>query len=73
MTEKDHTPDGGAANEAEGAKPVRRSRGGNRRASSPAPSNTVPVKAKEDDPRVWGDEPEDRESWLREQRPPHWG
>ncbi|MER1997021.1 MAG: hypothetical protein ABTA24_11070 [Arthrobacter sp.] len=33
----------------------------------------LPRTAAEDDPRVWGDTPEDTSAWLREQRPPHWG
>ncbi len=33
----------------------------------------VPVTAGEDDPRSWGDTPDDHDAWLREQRPPHWG
>lgn len=35
----------------------------------------VPKKAAEDDPRAWGDAESDpdRDAWLREQRPPHWG
>lgn len=53
------------------AAPVRKR--GNRRAGSPGPAGLLPGKAKEDDPRVWGDGPEDRDSWLLEQRPPHWG
>ncbi|MCC3272785.1 hypothetical protein MUK71_12335 [Arthrobacter zhangbolii] len=53
------------------APPVRKR--GNRRAGSPGPAGLLPGKAKEDDPRVWGDSPEDRDSWLLEQRPPHWG
>ncbi|QWC09422.1 hypothetical protein KKR91_13145 [Arthrobacter jiangjiafuii] len=28
--------------------------------------------AAEDDPRVWGDSPDNRDSWFLEQRPPHW-
>ncbi|MET1036034.1 MAG: DUF4011 domain-containing protein [Arthrobacter sp.] len=32
----------------------------------------IPSTAAEDEPRAWGDAPEDRDSWLREQRPPHW-
>ena len=51
-------------------------RRGNRRAVSPGtggPAGLLPVTAKEDDPRAWGDRAEDSESWLREQRPPHWG
>ena len=51
-------------------------RRGNRRAVSPGsggPAGLLPVTAKEDDPRAWGDSTEDSESWLREQRPPHWG
>lgn len=43
-------------------------------AGKPSAERAVPkVKAAEDDPRVWGDAPEDRDSWLLEQRPPHWG
>ncbi|WP_331460888.1 hypothetical protein [Arthrobacter sp. zg-Y179] len=51
-------------------------RRGNRRAVSPGPggpAGLLPIIAKEDDPRAWGDSTEDSESWLREQRPPHWG
>ncbi|MER2134416.1 MAG: hypothetical protein ABS910_07015 [Arthrobacter sp.] len=33
----------------------------------------LPQSAAEDDPRAWGDAPEDTSAWLREQRPPHWG
>jgi hypothetical protein len=36
-------------------------------------SPVVPTTAAEDDPRSWGDRDEDRDAWLREQRPPHWG
>ncbi|MBG6216469.1 hypothetical protein IWX75_000913 [Arthrobacter sp. CAN_A6] len=32
----------------------------------------LPALAAEDDARQWGDRTEDRDSWLREQRPPHW-
>jgi hypothetical protein len=39
----------------------------------PAAHDAVPVRAAEDDPRSWGEAEEDRDSWLREQRPPHWG
>ncbi|WP_423184974.1 hypothetical protein [Arthrobacter sp. NyZ413] len=39
-----------------------------------AAGGILPKKASEDDPRRWGDEPDDdRDAWLREQRPPHWG
>ncbi|WP_331460762.1 hypothetical protein [Arthrobacter sp. zg-Y769] len=51
-------------------------RRGNRRAVSSGAggqAGLLPVTAKEDDPRAWGDSPEDTDSWLREQRPPHWG
>lgn len=34
--------------------------------------SVIPRLAAEDDPRSWGDSVEDRDSWLREQRPPHW-
>ncbi|MBD8044068.1 hypothetical protein H9638_09640 [Arthrobacter sp. Sa2BUA2] len=33
----------------------------------------LPRLAREDDPRAWGDQPDDSADWLREQRPPHWG
>jgi hypothetical protein len=34
----------------------------------------LPNKASEDDPRRWGDGPDDdHDAWLREQKPPHWG
>ncbi|AUI49588.1 DUF4011 domain-containing protein [Arthrobacter crystallopoietes] len=35
--------------------------------------SAIPDRAKEDDPRAWGDNREDRDAWLKEQRPPHWG
>lgn len=56
--------------------PSPKRRRGNRRAVSSGSSGSaglLPVTAKEDDPRMWGDGPEDSESWLLEQRPPHWG
>ena len=62
---------GGAEQQSQAGTPPRRR--GNRRAGSAGATGLVPVKAKEDDPRVWGDSPEDRDSWLLEQRPPHWG
>lgn len=37
------------------------------------PVPAVPTTAGEDDPRAWGDTPDDHDAWLREQRPPHWG
>jgi hypothetical protein len=35
----------------------------------------IPQRAAEDDPRSWGDQEsdQDRDQWLKEQRPPHWG
>jgi hypothetical protein len=34
----------------------------------------LPNKASEDDPRRWGDGPDnDHDAWLKEQKPPHWG
>ncbi|WP_313771085.1 hypothetical protein [Arthrobacter zhaoxinii] len=63
-----------AAGEHEAPRSPRRR--GNRRAVSPGSvgaAGLLPVTAKEDDPRVWGDSLEDSDSWLREQRPPHWG
>jgi hypothetical protein len=44
-------------------------------ASSVVPAGVLPNKAAEDDPRRWGDRPDsyDHDSWLQEQKPPHWG
>jgi hypothetical protein len=42
----------------------------------PRPAGTgsvIPSQAAEDDPRAWGDRDEDRDAWLHDQRPPHWG
>ena len=48
-----------------------------RQPAAPAtvPAGVLPNKAAEDDPRRWGDEPGgyDHDSWLQEQKPPHWG
>jgi hypothetical protein len=43
--------------------------------SAPVSAGVLPNKAAEDDPRRWGDEPGgyDHDSWLQEQKPPHWG
>ncbi|WP_246657698.1 hypothetical protein [Arthrobacter yangruifuii] len=67
---EDRSPDPESAGKAPG-----RRRRGHRRAVSPGTgaAGLLPVTAKEDDPRVWGDAVEDNDSWLREQRPPHWG
>lgn len=39
------------------------------------PDEVLPNKAAEDDPRRWGDRAadSDHDSWLKEQKPPHWG
>ncbi|MCC9192710.1 hypothetical protein LOC59_03445 [Arthrobacter sp. zg-Y916] len=43
-------------------------------ATAAAPAEGIlPSVAEEDDPRAWGDRPDDTADWLREQRPPHWG
>ena len=44
-------------------------------APAATPAGVLPNKAAEDDPRRWGDEPGgyDHDSWLQEQKPPHWG
>jgi len=44
-------------------------------ASGVASAGVLPNKAAEDDPRRWGDRPDsyDHDSWLQEQKPPHWG
>jgi hypothetical protein len=38
-------------------------------------TGVVPKTAAEDDPRTWGDAESgnDHDSWLKEQKPPHWG
>lgn len=52
---------------------------GNGQASAPEGQDTgvdsiLPNKAAEDDPKNWGDDPEnDHDSWLKENKPPHWG
>ena len=55
--------DNGRDNESKPAAPVS------------VPAGVLPNKAAEDDPRRWGDEPGgyDHDSWLQEQKPPHWG
>ncbi len=35
--------------------------------------SVLPTLGATDSPQAWGDKEEDRDSWLREQRPPHWG
>ncbi|MEC5181983.1 DUF4011 domain-containing protein [Arthrobacter sp. CG_A4] len=44
-------------------------------AQATVPEDVLPNKATEDDPRRWGDRPSgyDHDSWLQEQKPPHWG
>jgi hypothetical protein len=50
---------------------------GSRRSEPQAvlPDSVLPNKASEDDPRRWGDQPDnyDHDAWLQEQKPPHWG
>ena len=45
------------------------------RTGATVPAGVLPNKAAEDDPRRWGDQPGgyDHDSWLQEQKPPHWG
>lgn len=62
----------------QGAAPVEpRRRRGHRRVSTgssgASPGAAFNLKAAEDEPAAWGDKGEDRESWLKAQRPPHWG
>ncbi len=35
--------------------------------------DVLPSSGAADSPQAWGDREEDRDSWLLEQRPPHWG
>ena len=44
-------------------------------AQATVPEGVLPNKAAEDDPRRWGDQPDnyDHDAWLQEQKPPHWG
>ncbi|GAA3697671.1 hypothetical protein GCM10022377_08220 [Zhihengliuella alba] len=62
-----------AAQEDDVTEPAGRPSG--RRASKPqlVAEPVIPKAAGEDDPRSWGETAEDRDSWLQEQRPPHWG
>jgi hypothetical protein len=46
---------------------------GRRSKQSAYAASAIPTVAAEDDPRAWGDTGEDRDAWLKEQRPPHWG
>jgi hypothetical protein len=40
----------------------------------PSKEGLLPKVASEDEPRSWGDDGGyDHDSWLKEQRPPHWG
>ncbi|WP_026550632.1 DUF4011 domain-containing protein [Arthrobacter sp. Br18] len=70
-------PDGCAQRAADvlGLAPVEQS-GQSRTSRSGTPADPqdalLPALAAEDDARQWGDRVEDRDSWLREQRPPHW-
>lgn len=59
---------------SEGAAGSDRTVGSDRTAGSGAAAEPTVFRARaaDDDPRVWGDSPEDRDSWLLEQRPPHW-
>jgi hypothetical protein len=42
--------------------------------AAPGTAGILPNKAAEDDPRRWGDGPDDdHDAWLKEQKPPHWG
>ncbi|MDN4642654.1 AAA family ATPase [Arthrobacter sp. PsM3] len=69
--------DGGVQNSAEAQNDGSRedARDGTPAVPSPVPAGVLPNKAAEDDPRRWGDEPGgyDHDSWLEEQKPPHWG
>jgi hypothetical protein len=40
----------------------------------PGTAGILPNKAAEDDPKRWGDGPDnDHDAWLKENKPPHWG
>ncbi|GER21756.1 hypothetical protein NCCP1664_02530 [Zafaria cholistanensis] len=47
--------------------------GSGRRSAGGPVDSVVPRLATEDEPRAWGERGDDRDRWLREQRPPHWG
>lgn len=63
-----HGTPGAAAPAAEEGTPA-----GSGRDSRGEGPGILPQTAGEDDPRAWGDSPEDSSAWLLEQRPPHWG
>ncbi|MCG2621736.1 DUF4011 domain-containing protein [Arthrobacter sp. I2-34] len=46
---------------------------GRRAKQAPYAGSAIPSVAAEDDPQSWGDSRENRDAWLKEQRPPHWG
>ncbi|NUS36475.1 MAG: hypothetical protein HOQ04_08445, partial [Pseudarthrobacter sp.] len=43
------------------------------RATRGGSGEILPSKAAEDDARSWGDREDDHDTWLKEQKPPHWG
>jgi hypothetical protein len=43
------------------------------RAAAGGGEEILPSKAAEDDARSWGDREDDHDTWLKEQKPPHWG
>jgi hypothetical protein len=43
------------------------------RATAGGAEEILPSKAAEDDARSWGDREDDHDTWLKEQKPPHWG
>ncbi|WP_160317901.1 MULTISPECIES: hypothetical protein [Arthrobacter] len=62
-----------AGSRSEGAESGPPESGGRGRRPGTAGPGLIPKKAAEDDPRAWGDRPDDVAAWLKEQRPPHWG
>lgn len=42
-------------------------------AAAASTEEILPSKAAEDDARSWGDRENDHDTWLKEQKPPHWG
>lgn len=61
--------DSGAAEEAAAGASAQQA------AAAQGPAGVLPNKAAEDDPKGWGDHGSDydHDSWLKEQKPPHWG
>ena len=60
-------------NKNNGTSPEPTAAGNAGRAPKGGGEELLPSKAAEDDARSWGDREDDHDTWLKEQKPPHWG